>query len=139
MTQYFDIYKYAENSLINDLLVVKSNMDDADFYLQPSGDIKDIGRVVKVPSSKKYIGIKVKRKDLLDPEYFYYMVMHLYNTDIFKSYAQGTALQHLNVSDVKTIFADYLSDLLEEIAIEKEMSQIKSKTSVGDMKTKRRR
>lgn len=140
MTQYFDIYKYAEQSLVNNLLVVKNNMDDADFYLQPSGDKKDIGRVVKKPGSEKYIGVKVKRTDLLDAKYFYYMVMHLFDNGVFESYARGsTNLQHLNVSDVKKIFAKYLSSILYKIALEKQMTQIKDKTFKEDTRNKRRR
>ena len=74
---------------LGDLAKIQKNMKRADFWLKPDGE----------PTrtfNKKLIGIKIRRTDLLLPEYAFYMMMHIY-----VMYSWPTHI--VNVQDVRSL------------------------------------
>lgn len=133
MKNYFHLKTSASKSALTKLITVRENLSDADFYLQPSGDKRTVGKPVKVKETRHYIGIRVKRTDLLDSKYLYYMMEHLHASGEFAKYASGTTVQHLSVDDVKQILSKYLVGVLDEIETEEQMSNLGSQTRVVDL------
>ena len=82
---------------------VKTNLEDADFWLVRRGSAKTVGKPVR-EFSEYHIGIKVHRIDILLPDYLYYVFMHIHNTGHWEVIAKGTlSLVHITVSDVANI------------------------------------
>lgn len=66
-----------------------------DFYVQMDGE--NAGRPFKIkPDKGNYYPVTVDRNVLL-PDYFYYMIEYLYSTGAFKPYLHGVTLRHLTV------------------------------------------
>jgi hypothetical protein len=82
---------------------VKTNLEDADFWLVRRGSVETVGQPVR-EFSEYHIGIKVNRTDLLLPDYLYYVFMHIHSTGYWERLANGTlSLVHITVSDVANI------------------------------------
>ena len=85
------------------LCTVKTNFEDADFWLQRKGSEDTVGTPL-TSFSPENIGIKVNRTDIIDSKYLYYMLMHIKNTGYWKQRANGTLkLVHISLADVANI------------------------------------
>tara|TARA_R110001599_G_scaffold100770_1_gene258085 strand:+ start:308 stop:589 length:282 start_codon:yes stop_codon:yes gene_type:complete len=86
-----------------ELTTIKTNFENADFWLVRRGSIESVGTPVK-SFSQYHIGIKVVRTDILLPNYLYYAMKHVHTTGYWKPLANGTLkLVHITTTDVKNI------------------------------------
>jgi hypothetical protein len=79
----------AAGHTLGDLANVKKDMRKADFWLKQDGE----------PTrtfNKKFIGIKIRRTDILLPDYAFYMMMHIYNQKMWPTHI-------VNVPDVRSL------------------------------------
>lgn len=88
---------------LSDITTIKTNFQDADFWLVRRGAASQCGKPVKV-FNPEHIGIKVNRTDILLPDYLYYCFMHIHSTKYWEQLANGTlSLVNIRVSDVRKI------------------------------------
>lgn len=88
---------------LGDLATIKTNFQEADFWLIRRGAASQCGKPVKV-FNPEHIGIKVDRTDILLPDYLYYVFMHIHNTKYWEPLANGTlTLVNIRVRDVRNI------------------------------------
>ncbi len=88
---------------LEDAAIVKTQFEDADFWLIRKGSYDMVGCPTKT-YSPEHIGVKVTRTDVLVPDYLYYVFLHFYKKGCFKPLAHGSLkLQHIRVSEVKRI------------------------------------
>ena len=88
---------------LGDLCEFKVNFPEADFWLVRKGSDKTVGMPVKEFDSER-IGIKVIQTDVLDPQYLYYVFMHLQQSGKFIPLAHGTLkLKNISIRDIKSI------------------------------------
>jgi len=88
---------------IGDLCEFKLNFKDADFWLIRKGDKMSVGKPTK-EFDPEYIGVKVIEKEIIDPEYLFYVFMYLNQTGEISKLSSGTLrLQHIRISDIKNI------------------------------------
>lgn len=93
----------SAGTTLKDLATVKTNMQDADFWLVRKGSSKTVGKPVR-EFNPEHIGIKVTRTDVLDPQYLYYVFMNLHNQGYFAQRATGILeMVHIRTSDVADI------------------------------------
>ena len=67
---------------IGELCEFKTDFRDADFWLVRKGNKNEIGEPVR-KFSPEHIGVKVKRTDVILPQYLYYVFMDLKNKGFF--------------------------------------------------------
>lgn len=88
---------------LSDITTIKTNFQDADFWLVRRGAASQCGKPVRV-FNPEHIGIKVNRTDILLPDYLYYCFEHIHNTKYWEQLANGTlSLVNIRVSDVRKI------------------------------------
>lgn len=88
---------------IGDLCEFKTKFPEADFWLIRKGSETTVGKPVQ-EFNPEHIGVKVVRTDLINPQYLYYVFMHLQQSGKFVNLAHGTLkLKHISISDVKSI------------------------------------
>lgn len=88
---------------LGDLCEFKINFPEADFWLVRKGSDKTVGMPVKEFDSER-IGVKVIQTDVLDPQYLYYVFMHLQQSGKFIPLAHGTLrLKNISIRDIKSI------------------------------------
>ena len=88
---------------LGDLCEFKINFPEADFWLVRKGSDKTVGMPVKEFDSER-IGVKVIQTDVLDPQYLYYVFMHLQQSGKFIPLANGTLkLKNISIRDIKSI------------------------------------
>ena len=88
---------------LKDLATVSTDSPEADFWIIRKGSEKTVGTPVK-QYQPQYIGVKVVKTNVLEPNYLYYMIMHLHNQGYFKSRAIGiTNLVNIRVANVADI------------------------------------
>lgn len=88
---------------LGDLATIKTNYQDADFWLIRRGAASQCGKPAK-EFNPEHIGIKVNRTDILLPDYLYYVFMHIHNTKYWEPRANGTlTLVNIRVRDVRNI------------------------------------
>jgi len=88
---------------LKDVATVKTNFEDADFWIKRRGSEHMIGKPTKQFDSE-HIGIKVTKTDTIIPEFLYYVFEHLYGRGEFRRLAKGSLkLVHLETSDIKNI------------------------------------
>jgi hypothetical protein len=88
---------------LGDLCEFKVNFPEADFWLVRKGSDKTVGMPVKEFDSER-IGVKVIQTDVLDPQYLYYVFMHLQQSGKFIPLAHGTLkLKNISIRDIKSI------------------------------------
>ena len=88
---------------LGDLCEFKVNFPEADFWLVRKGSDKTVGMPVKEFDSER-IGVKVIQTDVLDPQYLYYVFMHLQQSGKFIPLAHGTLrLKNISLRDIKSI------------------------------------
>lgn len=96
-------YSITPGSKLKQYATVKTNMEDADFWLQRKGSKDTVGRPTR-EFSKENIGIKVTATDDIDPRYLFYVFQNIYNQGVWKKLAHGTLkLQNIKASDVASI------------------------------------
>lgn len=66
-----------------------------DFYIQMDGN--NAGRPFKIKPEKGNYYAVTTNKNILMPEYFYYVVEYLYTSGAFKNVIHGTTVPHLNI------------------------------------------
>lgn len=85
---------------LSDLALVRIDLPEAHFWIIRSHDLKTIGKPVREHASD-YIGVLVVREDVLNPEYLFYMVDHLWRSGAFAPLARGSLkLVHLPVDAI---------------------------------------
>lgn len=88
---------------LSELASVHIGMEDADFWLTRRSDDTNVGKPVRT-FNKENIGIKIKEKGILNPDYLYYLFIHLHNVGYFKKISNGTlSLVNIKVSDIQNI------------------------------------
>ena len=88
---------------LGDLCEFKINFPEADFWLVRKGSDKTVGMPVKEFDTER-IGVKVIQTDVLDPQYLYYVFMHLQQSGKFIPLANGTLkLKNISIRDIKSI------------------------------------
>jgi len=117
--QYYDNLKWIENANKNtqtaslseagssirlgDLAEIKTNFEDADFWVWRRNTLERVGEPTKV-FNPQHIGIKVQRTDILLPDYLYYLMQYLHTKGHFKKAATGsTNLVNITTNDIKNI------------------------------------
>ena len=84
-----------------------SNTDQCDFFIQTVGS--NAGRPIKVKSSN-CVGVEVDR-ELLVPDYFYFVVVSLFLTEKFKPHLKGSVIPFITQSDIAlTIMNHFLGE-----------------------------
>ena len=102
---------------LDEVAKVKTDMPDADFWIQRKGSEGNVGKVLR-SYNKGAIGVKVYKQPVFKstdatypaffdygivlPQFLSYWMENLFNTGHWKRFAYGSlALKHLRVSDVK--------------------------------------
>ncbi len=89
------------------LFEVKTNFPSADFWLINKTCINKIGEPVK-EYQPYLIGIKCNEQFIF-PSYGFYLCLHLYQSGIWRGYANSTInLVRLRVSDVRNVLNDLI-------------------------------
>ena len=102
MRDFINLVEQAQLTL-GDLVEVRTNFEDADFWLIRRGSEKEVGRPVKEYDKERF-GIKVVRTEVLDANYLYYVMMHLHAQGVWKQIATGTTrLVSIKTKDVLSI------------------------------------
>lgn len=90
-------------SRLKDLCTIKTNFEDADFWLIRKGTENSVGKPTETYNSE-FIGIKVNEGVDLLPKYLYYMMAHIHNSGYFARLSRGSLrLKHISTDDVKSI------------------------------------
>lgn len=98
-----EILEEAVSTSITSMCRIGVNMEDADFWLTRKGTEKAVGKPVKDFTSEN-IGVKVTATDKVNPDYLFYVFMHLHQSGYWQAHAHGTlGLKNISVSDVKSL------------------------------------
>lgn len=88
---------------LKDVAEIRTDFEEADFWLVRRGSIETVGQPVR-EYSPYAIGIRVTATGLLLPDYLYYVFMHLHQVGQWQPLAIGSLqLVHIRVEDVKNI------------------------------------
>lgn len=88
---------------LKDIAVIKTGLEDADFYVELRGSANTVGTVSKQYGPYK-AGIKITRTDIVLPQFLYYAMMNLHSQGYFKRLATGvTNLVNIKISDIADI------------------------------------
>ena len=91
------------NMTLGDLCEFKTNFPEADFWLIRKGNEQVVGKPRKEFDSER-IGVKVVQTDVLDPQYLYYVFIHLQGSGKFIPLAHGSLrLKNISIRDIKNI------------------------------------
>lgn len=90
------------------LIDVGQNLENPDFYFRRQGSPGSIGKVVKTLEDKtdSWWGIKVKeeKREIILPDYLYYVLMGLHSRKFWEGIARGTIdLQSIRLQDLTSI------------------------------------
>jgi len=89
--------------ILGDLVEFKTNSENSDFWLIRKGSENTVGKPTK-EYSPEHIGVTIKDRSIIDPQYLYYYFMMLQSKGIFKILSKGTTnLKNIRLSDVKNI------------------------------------
>ena len=107
--------KFSDIASLKDVCEIKTNFQNADFWIIRRGSEDSVGKPVKV-FNKEHIGIKVLYREIILPEYLYYWFMALHNKGVFKQICHGTLkLVNIKISDIASIPIALPSSTEEEI------------------------
>jgi hypothetical protein len=99
----YEITDQESPKYLKDVARIATNMHDADFWITRRGLQSKVGTPTR-EFHRESFGIKVTRKDLIDPTYLYYAVSHLHNQGYFSARAIGvTALTNIRLRDIEHI------------------------------------
>lgn len=88
---------------IKHLVDFEINNPNADFWIIRKGDETQVGKPTKT-FSPEYIGVTITRRDLLIPEYLYYLFEYLVLNGTFRQMSQGTTnLKNIRIRDIGDI------------------------------------
>lgn len=88
---------------LSDVATIKTNFQDADFWLVRRGSLKTVGQPVR-EFNPEHIGVKVHNTDLLLPRYLFICFEALHLEGRWQPLATGTlSLVNIRVSDVRKI------------------------------------
>jgi hypothetical protein len=88
---------------LGDVCEFKTGGEDCDFWIVRKGTEKSVGKPTRT-YSPEYIGVKVKRTDLILPDFLYYYFEYLSSIGIFTQLAMGSLnLKHIRISEIKDI------------------------------------
>jgi putative chitinase len=88
---------------LGDLAEIKTKFEDADFWIWRRNSIEKVGSPTR-EYNPQHIGIKVIRKDLLMPEYLFYLMQYMHMQGYFRKLSKGaTNLVNITTDDVKNI------------------------------------
>jgi hypothetical protein len=88
---------------LGDLCEVKTNFEDADFWIVRRGTENAVGTPTR-EFNPQHIGIRIVRPDVLVPTYAFYLIQFLHQRGTFKQIATGTLrLVNIKTTDVKSI------------------------------------
>jgi hypothetical protein len=88
---------------LGDLCDIAIGMEDADFWLHRRHDIDHVGEPTK-EYAPEHIGIRVKRTDILLPDYLFYAMQYLQMRGYWKQHSYGMLkLVNIRVEDVKKV------------------------------------
>jgi hypothetical protein len=97
------LIKISQQLRLKDMCSVKTDFLDADFWIQRKGSKETVGTPTKL-FSPEHIGIKVENTDILDPQYLFYMFMHLHSSGKLRHLSKGSLnLQHITTYDIGDI------------------------------------
>lgn len=83
-----------------------NDADNAHFFIQLKGENAGKPLRKQIPNST---GICVNESILL-PDYFYYMILNLYNHGKFKQLQRGSAIPFIRQSDITTAVFSFLNE-----------------------------
>lgn len=93
----------TESLRLKDLCKVGTNFEDADFWLQRKGSETSVGKPSK-EFNPENIGVKVTATEKIDPQWLYYVMVHLHNSGYWKNKAAGvTNLVNIRSEDVGNV------------------------------------
>ena len=79
------------------------NNPDADFWIIRKGDESTVGSPTKT-FSPEHIGVTVTRRDLLLPDYLYYVFQYLVMNGTIRNLSHGTTnLKNVRINDIGNI------------------------------------
>ncbi len=88
---------------LSDLAEIKTNYPEADFWLIRRGSVKQCGKPVRT-FNREHFGVKVRRTDILLPDYLYYVFLHFHSSKMWEPLTHGTLnLVNIQLQDVKNI------------------------------------
>jgi hypothetical protein len=88
---------------LKEILNIRTNFEDADFWIIRKGQDKMLGKPTK-EFALNHIGLQLNDvgRSLFDPNYLYYLFEFLHGQGVWRQLAKGSlALQHITVSDAK--------------------------------------
>jgi hypothetical protein len=95
--------EYTPTMRLGHVANVGVGMEDADFWITRRGSVGTVGAVTN-QFNKEHIGVKIHNREVLDPKYAYYMMMHLHGTGHFGKQAKGTTnLVNIRAEDISNI------------------------------------
>jgi choline kinase len=86
---------------IKDACQVSIGMKDADFWIVRKGSAKNVGSPVREYDKEK-IGVKVIRRDIIDPRYLFYAMTFVHQLGVYQPKG-SLELKHITVDEVKNI------------------------------------
>ena len=93
----------SSNYRLKDVATVRTNFEDADFWIRRKGSEKTVGKPTK-EFDAEYIGIRVDQTGIILPEFLYYVFEYLHMRGDFERIAKGTLkLVHIKAEDVENI------------------------------------
>lgn len=93
----------SNNMKLGNLAEIKTNFENADFWIWRRNSAEKVGSPTR-EYNPQHIGIKVIRKDLLMPEYLFYLMQYMHIQGYFKKVSKGaTNLVNITTDDVKNI------------------------------------
>jgi 8-oxo-dGTP pyrophosphatase MutT (NUDIX family) len=99
------LHKIANPLKLGDLCEVRTNFEDADFWIRRKGSKESVGSVVKT-FEPQHIGISVRSaaKAVLDSNYLYYALINIHSQGHWAGLSIGSLkLKHITINDVKNI------------------------------------
>jgi len=88
--------------MLQSIATIKTNFQDADFWLIRKGSEKQVGKPVET-FNPEHIGIKVE-SSLVLPKFLFYALTYLHNKGYFANQCNGTlSLKHITLDTVKKI------------------------------------
>ena len=70
-----------------------------DFYIKLDGNNGGLPMLER-PTAGNFAAVTTN-KEVLDPKYLYYVVLHLHNANVFKPLQHGTTVPHINLYEIK--------------------------------------
>lgn len=92
-----------EGIKLSEFATIKTNFEDADFWIKTKGSEQTVGEPTK-EFSPSNIGVKVTATDVINPDYLFYVIQLHHQMGYFRITCYGTLkLKHIRVQSVKNI------------------------------------